>query len=142
MSIPTATLQITINAFNPIGGIYPINATLALTAGDPGIFSLQNGETLMITLPSQQTVQLTYQLPDPRYVLLGLALGNAKGSAGRTEFPTITLNRDPNCSQMFVTDSALPKFSGVNFTYVILVQEVATGAIGLIDPDVETEIQD
>ncbi len=138
-SIPTATLKITINAFNPIGSVYPINASLTLTSGDPSIFSL-TGDSLLITLPSQQPVQLIYQLPDPRYVLLGLAFTNPKGGVGRTQFPSIIVNRDAASSQMVVNDAAVEKCNGIDFTYVILVQDALTGAIGLIDPDVETDI--
>ena len=140
MSIPTATLQIAISAFRPTGSVFPISATLSLVAGDPGNFSF-NGQTLVITLPSSQNVQLIYQLPDPRYVLLGLAFNPVQGGVGRVEFPTITLNRNPSCSQMFVTDAALPQLSGVDYSYVILVQEAATGAMGVIDPYIETDIE-
>jgi hypothetical protein len=141
MSIPTVTLAVTINAFRPIGSVYPIDATLAMTAGDPGIFSF-DGETLIVTLPSSQPVQIIYQLSDPRYVLLGIAFSPPKGGVGRVEFPTVTLNRNPVWSQMFVVDAAYSQLSGVDYPYVVLVQEVASGAIGLIDPDIETEIQD
>jgi hypothetical protein len=55
------------------------------------------------------------------------------------EFRDVQLNRDPFESQMTVTDSCNPIFDGQDFKYVILVQEVKTGNIGLIDPDVETE---
>jgi len=141
MSIPTVTLAVTINTFRPIGSVYPIDATFALTAGDPRIFKF-DGETLLITLPTSQPVQIIYQLSDPRYVLLGIAFTPPKsGGVGRVEFPTITLNRNPEWSQMFVVDAAHRKLSGIDYPYVVLVQEVASGAIGLIDPDIETDIE-
>jgi hypothetical protein len=142
MSIPTTILSVTINTFRPIGCPYPIDATLALTQGDPGIFSF-DGKTLTIKLPSSEQIQITYQLPDPRYVLLGIAFNPpTTGGVGRKEFPLVSLNREAACSQMFVTDMCLEKYNGTSFDYVILVQEVASGNIGLIDPDIETEIQD
>ncbi len=140
MSIPTATLSIQVNSFRPLGSVFSINATLSLAQGDPGTFTF-DGVTLTIRVPAGQPVQIVYQLPDPRYVLLGVAFNPITGSVGRTEFPTITLNRDPNGSQMFVTDNDLARFDGTNFDYVILAQETLTGNIGLIDPEIETEIE-
>ena len=43
---------------------------------------------------------------------------------------------------MTVADACLDRYNGVEFTYVILVQEVATGNIGLIDPGIENESGD
>jgi hypothetical protein len=143
MSIPTATLTVTIDTFRPISSPYPVLATLALTQGDPQIFTYNDQtETLTITLPTSQTVQLIYQLPDPRYVLLGISFSPVKGGGvGRIEFPSVALNRNPTCSQLFVTDTCLEQYNGISFDYDLLVQEVASGDIGLIDPDIETDIE-
>jgi len=40
------------------------------------------------------SVQLTYQLPDPKYVLLGLAFKGPNGGVGRLEFRGVAINRD------------------------------------------------
>jgi hypothetical protein len=137
---PTAVIAVTINAFYPIGAIYPISYQLALAGGDPRIFTLQNGK-LTVRVPVGTGVNIEYRLADPRYVLLGVAF-NPSGpgvGAGRQEFPTVTLNRDINGSTMTVLDKSLPVFLGVDYNYVILVQQVATGFIGIIDPDLEND---
>lgn len=139
-SQPTATITVTIDAFFPIGSIYPISSTLALTAGDPQVFNLSD-DTLTITVPPSTSVVVNYVLNDARYVLLGIAFNPHGPGAGRQEFPSVTLNRTTTNSQMAVTDVSLPAAQGVPYTYVILVQEVATGSIGIIDPDIENEPQ-
>lgn len=137
---PTATLAVTVNAFYPIGAIYPISYQLALASGDPKSFNYANGK-LTITVPVGTEVQINYQLNDPRYVLLGIAFNpNGAGpGAGRQEFPEVILNRTTNGSSMSVTDESLASLQGVDYSYVILVQEVATGCIGIIDPDIEND---
>jgi hypothetical protein len=135
---PTAVLGLTITAFYPTGAIYPISYQLALLSGDPRIFTLQNGK-LTVRVPIGTEVKIQYSLPDPRYVLLGAAFNPNGPGAGRQEFPTVTLKRDVNGSTMVVTDKSLPAFQGIDYTYVILVQQVATGFIGLIDPDLEND---
>jgi len=42
-------------------------------------------------------------------------------------------------SQLTVTDACMNACVGIEYTYVILVQEVASGNIGLIDPGIENE---
>lgn len=135
---PTAVLGVTINAFYPTGAIYPISYQLALLSGDPGTFTLQNGK-LTVRVPVGTEVKIKYQLSDPDYVLVGVAFNPNGPGAGRQEFPTVTLQRNLTGSTMVVTDKSLPAFQGVDYTYVILVQQVATGFIGLIDPDLEND---
>lgn len=135
---PTATLAVTINAFYPIGAIYPVNYQLALVSGNPKAFTLADGK-LTITVPVGTEVQINYQLNDPRYVLLGIAFNPNGPGAGRQEFPEVVLNRTTTGSSMSVFDESLASFQGVDYTYVILVQEVATGCIGIIDPDIEND---
>ncbi len=101
---------------------------------------LEDGK-LTVTVPVNTEVQIDYQLPDPRYVLLGIAFNPNGPGAGRQEFPTVTLNRTVAGSTMSVLDESLPASQGVDYTYVILVQQVATGFIGMIDPDIENEPQ-
>lgn len=135
---PTAIIGVTINAFYPIGAIYPVSYQFALLGGDPRIFTLQKGK-LTVRVPIGTEVKIEYRLADPRYVLLGVAFNPNGPGAGRREFPTVTLNRDINGSTMTVLDESLPEFQGIDYTYVILVQQVATGFIGIIDPDLEND---
>jgi len=154
----SATVLLKINSFLPMSGVWgegpSIQAYIAPPKDiSPGpepaspIFTTKtkkSGQSIVINVPNAYPgrVQLIYQLPDPRYVLLGLAFRGPNGGVGRVEFRDVALIRDPFGSQMTVTDSCDPNFDNVDFQYVILVQEVATGNIGLIDPDVETEDDD
>lgn len=145
----SATVLLAINNFVPMTGIYgespSIDATISppndiSPVPSPGVFS-GDGESITITVPANYmgSVQLIYQLPDPRYVMLGAAFKGPNGGLGRLEFRSVGLSRDPYGSQMVVTDSCVDKCNDVEFSYVILVQEVGTANIGLIDPGIKTE---
>lgn len=145
MSPLAATLNFTINRFRPMGGIFPISATMELGTVTPENFTV-HGKNLNISLPNGYSgaVTLTFQLNDNAHVLLGIAFAaNEEGSTslGRTEFPTVALTRLGNSSTMVVSDSCTPSQNGVRFNYVILVQSVRTGEIGIIDPEIETDIE-
>ena len=140
-----ATLNITINQFRALGGIFPVSATMTLAPGTPDAFTI-HGKNVTIELPQgqQSSVTLTFVLPDPNYVLLGIAFAsNTKGSSslGRTEFPSVAITRNSQGSSMVVTDSCDPSQNAVRFNYVIMVQSVNTAEIGIIDPDIETEVE-
>jgi hypothetical protein len=145
----TATVQIQINAFNPIAPGGPsINATLSLPTPGPGsqtVFNQSTPTQLVVTTPKGYVglVQVTFQLADPNNVLLGISVDpttTPKGSSvGRTEFPSILINRDSSGSQLTVTDACLGNYANIDFDYVILVQNVPTGQIGIIDPDWDDE---
>ncbi len=148
----TATVLLSIEKFVPMStGEFAVSTSIVATINPPTdtspppkttvpVFS-GDGQSITITVPNgyKGSVQLTYQLPDPRYVMLGLAFKGPDGGVGRLEFRDVVVYRDPYGSELTVTDSCMQEFSGVTFAYVILVQEVATAAIGLIDPDVDTE---
>lgn len=147
----SATVLLTINNFVPMTGIYgqspSIDATIAPPKDvspppypSPPVFS-GDGQSIKITVPKGYTgsVQLIYQLPDPRYMLLGVAFKAPNGDVGEMEFRDVSINRDAYGSQMTVTDSCVSECDHVTYSYVILVQEVATANIGLIDPEIETE---
>jgi len=148
----TATTVLTINAFVPMSGIVGQSPTINATIAPPINTSVPppnqatpvftgDGQSITVTVPTGYTgaVELTYQLPDPRYVLLGLAFKSSIGGAGRLQFRTIVINRDPTGSQLTVTDACVPALDEIDYHYVILVQEVDTGNIGLIDPDIDNE---
>jgi len=146
----TATVQITINQFVPMNGLIQespsIDATLAApvnTSPQPQtpVFS-GTGEQIVITVPTgyEGKVSITYQLPTSDYVLLGFSFVNPNGGAGRLQFPGVEIERDPTGGDATVICSCAPDCYNVNYSYVILIQEVATGNIGLIDPMVVVEI--
>jgi hypothetical protein len=149
----TATVLLEIEEFIPMTGsftespsiiakIYPPTDTSPPPPAEPPVFS-GDGQTITITIPKgyQGSVQLTYQLPDSKYVLLGAAFKGPDGGVGRLEFRDVIVDRDPYGSQMTVTDACMHTADSVTFAYVILVQEVSTANIGLIDPEIETENQ-
>ena len=153
----TATVRITINNFVTIPN-GSIGATLTAPTDtsppvnppiNPPVFSGDGQNQININVPPSRPapVQLTFQLPDTNYVLLGLAFQgtnpkptpNANSGAGRLEFRSISIQRDAYGSQLTVTDSCRAMFMEVVYDYVILVQKVGTLEIGVIDPDIETE---
>lgn len=151
----TATILITIDQFVPMNGVVAQSPSIVAQLSPPrdtsasqppgGSVFAGNGESIVVTLPPTYvgSVLLTYQLPNPAYTLIGIAFRptpTPKGTdVGRQEFRTVNIQRDPFGSQMTVTDASLRALSGIDFNYVILVQEVASGNIGLIDPDIETD---
>lgn len=146
----TATVQLTINQFVPMNGIVKQSPSIGATIAAPVNTSPQpqtqvfsgDGQTITITVPKgyEGKVSLTYQLPDPNYVLLGFAFDAPDGDPGCLQFPGIEIERDPTGGDATVICSCDPDYNNVDYSYVILVQEVASGNIGLIDPDVEVSI--
>jgi hypothetical protein len=149
----TANVLLAVQEFVPMTGVFgqspammatisPPRDTSATPAPQP-VFS-GDGETITVTVPNKYvgSVEITYQLPDPRYALLGLAFKGPNGGVGRVEFRSVSIKRDVYGSQITVTDACVERYNGVEFTYVILVQEVASGNIGLIDPGIENESGD
>lgn len=148
----TATVLIEIETFVPMSaGLFAEGDTIKAHINPPKdtspppypatpVFS-GDGQSITITLPDKYkgSVQLTYQLPNPKYVLLGAAFKNPNGGVGREEFRDVGVERDIYGSQMVVTDECIEECNGVTFAYVILVQEVESAAIGIIDPDVDTK---
>jgi hypothetical protein len=146
----SATVLLSIQEFVPMTGIFGQSPAIVAVVNPPEDISpppypetpvfAGDGQSITITVPTDYlgSVQLIYQLPDPKYVLLGAAFRSPNGGAGRLEFRSAAVSRDPYGSQMVVTDACIAECNGVEFSYVILVQEVSTGNIGLIDPDVET----
>jgi hypothetical protein len=130
-----ATLQLTISKFRPIGGVFPITASMVLNPPVSGISI--DGKNVTIQLPAGP-LQLNFTLNDPDHVLLGVAFASnvMLGSIGRSTFPTILINRTAEGSSMTVTDQ---NSKDARYDYVILVQSLASGEIGLIDPAIENE---
>lgn len=135
MPTPNATLTIQIDQFRPLGGVFPITATLALTAGDPTIFTLVSNE---LKIRSTQPTQITFSLPDPGHTLLGVAfdyVGN-QVRLGVNEFPTVLVQRGSQGSSLTVTDQG--QVQGP-YAYLLLVQSLRTGEIGVIDPSIDND---
>lgn len=147
----SATVLIAIEKFVPMTGDFDESPSIIAKIAPPtdisppphpetDVFS-GDGESITITIPKgyQGSVQLIYQLPNPQYMLLGAAFKCDSTSVGQVEFPTMAISRDPYGSTMVVTNACTHSSDGKEYQYVILVQEVASANIGLIDPDIETK---
>lgn len=136
---PNATVNVAIQQFRPLGGIFPITATFALDPSTPQPpFELRGKSIIVHTMAP---TSITFQLNDPNYVLLGVAFeadGTATPSSGRGQFPQITIQRSQGGSSLQVQDQGTTQNP---YSYLLLVQQVATGEIGLIDPSIENEPQ-
>jgi len=151
----TATTQITIVKFVPVVEFPTNGACTEATISPPVNTSPQppdqktpvftgDGQSITITVPADYhgATQLTYQLFDPRYVLLGIAFKGPVAGCGREEFNQLDIYRDETSSQIIVTDTCDREFSGVEYQYIILIQDSETGAIGIIDPEIDTEVEE
>lgn len=145
----SAKIEITINQFTPTNGIIGSGNSVAATLSAPvnissdpvpGTFT-GDGQNLTVNVPPNYDgqVQLNLQLNSPHYILIGVAFTPTSGRLGRTQFPVIANNRSSAQSLLTITDSCDPAESQFNFNYGIIVQQVSTGQIGIIDPRVETD---
>lgn len=145
----TASVALQITNFVPLNGGAPgaQNCTQAsfgpvvpTSPGADAVFSNGSGSSITVTPPPGYTgsARITFQLPDPTYVLLGVAF--TAPTAGRSEFRTVSIDRDRTGSQLSITDACLPApFSGIDYQFVILVQQIGSNLIGAIDPDITTD---
>ena len=137
----SATFNITIHTFRPLGGVFPITASMAPAPSNPPSITISEKN---ITVKGKCPVQLIFTLQnppnEPGYVLLGVAFAanQADVTVGMHTFPTILIDRLPKSSSMTVTDQ--PQDVGKqHYGYVILIQSIATGEIGIIDPAMRNE---
>lgn len=128
-----ATVSITINQFRALGSIFPISAGYSLVQASPGV-ALTPSNTLVVA--SNQAATLVFQLSSPGYVFVGATFdSDAPGTdVGTTEFPTVTINRSSAGNSLTINDANVSQDSGVAYSYILLVQNTVTGAIGIIDP--------
>jgi hypothetical protein len=136
--------SIKINQFRPLGGIMPINATITLKPPLDPVFSI-HGNNITIKIPKGDTspVEMVFKLHSTQYLLIGIAFTDPRGGVGQDEFPVVKLEPDvvgaKTFRKMSLLDADGPQDQGVFYDYVILVQSVATGEIGIIDPGVESD---
>jgi len=145
----SAQIEITINEFTPTNGVIGSGSSITATLSDPlnispdpvpGMFG-GTGQNLVVTVPPTYggEVKLNLLLNDPLYILIGVAFTLSDGRLGRTEFPVIANNRSSGQSLLTITDSCDATESQINFNYGIVVQQVSTGQVGIIDPRIETD---
>lgn len=128
----SVTLAVTVAQFRPLGGVFPITATYAIVSASPGV-TVTGAD---ITIQSSQPATVAFQLTDPAYVFVGATFdADVSGTqVGTTEFPLITINRTSLGNTLTVADANVAKDAGTAYNYILLVQNTATGEIGIIDP--------
>jgi len=151
---PTGVLTVTVTQFRSLGAITELQATLTDWTGfqvPPNVPMPQPPPTLTmdgdnVTICSQYPVRLIFNLPDPRYLLVGVAWkADVTNSVGEKTFPDVLVKRDCNVPSPYKPD--LPGGSCLtisdnandpgNYDYVLLIQEVSTGEIGFYDPGMD-----
>jgi len=137
----TAIINVTINQFRPLGGVFPVTAAMELVAPVPGVV-FNNGN---IVIRTKDPVTLVFQLTGPDFVFVGTAFNTDEPAVdlGVDEFPTVKINRTPTRgllpNSLSVVDANLQKSDGNDYSYVLLIQSTRTGEIGMIDPTVSNE---
>ena len=137
----TATINVTITQFRSLGGVFPISNVMSLAAPNPNV-TVRNGN---IVIKGTEPASLIFQLTSPDFLFVGAAFNanEQKPDVGALEFPMVTINRSPtnnlppNC--LSVVDANKPQNLGREYSYVLLVQNVATAEIGIIDPGMVNE---
>lgn len=148
-ALPTDSVTINIEKFRPLGGVFPISATMVLTPGVTQDFPITiDGTNITVEPPAGVPVQLEFRLLDPNHILLGVAFATDStiAPAGQTTFPDIDIQRMvspegvPAGSRMIVIDNPQGTTPQI-FNYVILVQSVTSGEIGIIDPRIVNDVR-
>ena len=156
-SLPTGMLTVTVTQFRSLGALTELQATLSDWSGfhtRPGVPMPEPPPTLTltdnnVTISSTGPIRLIFNLPDPRYVLLGVAwqADVRDNCVGEKTFPTVFIERDSSAqpwwqpvnspgSFLTVTDNAQ---NPGHYEYVLLIQDVSTGEIGMFDPGMDNE---
>lgn len=145
-AIPTAQFSIGITTFRPLGGVFPITAKIGLTPGtEPDFPVTVDGTNITLEPPAGVSVKLVMRCLQPGYLLLGIAFASdtAISAVGQTTFPDINVRHIlsdagvPVGSELAIIDHPMiPEGEEQVFDYIILVQDVASGEIGIIDPEI------
>ena len=156
--LPTGALTVTVTQFRSLGAITPLQAKIGGWTGFemPGKMPMPQPEPTLtltddnVTITSQYPIRLIFNMPDPRYVFSGVAWeAVVVNHVGENTFPDVLLLRTgcmpepyghlvPAGSCLIITDNAQEPG---NYNYVLLIQDVETGEIGMLDPGMDNHPQ-
>lgn len=151
----TGAIAVTIDQFYPLGSLngniqFTMTPTINVPPPEPGMpwlkMSFQTPNIITVTpMNFSGNVQLTYTLVDPDHLLIGVgfnAIDTALTGAGVSTFPTISFDRAMVGSSwqtdMIVLDT-LAAGVATTYSYFIIVQEVSSQTLGIIDPVIVNE---
>ncbi|WP_438480970.1 hypothetical protein [Oleiharenicola lentus] len=158
--LPTGMLTVTVTQFRSLGALTELQATLSDWTGfytAPGVPMPQPPPTLTLSdndvaISSTGPIRLIFNLPDPRYVLLGVAwqADVRQNNVGEKTFPSVFIERDACVDASFKSGLSSGTFLTITdnaqnpgyYEYVLLIQDVSTGEIGMFDPGMDNEGQD
>jgi hypothetical protein len=155
MAEKTATINVLITQFRPLGSVMAISADMTLGAHDPEITMPDNTKSVRMRLKPADTAKLTFRLATDDYLLIGIAFSrrdpvltgaNAGDNAAQIEFPEVVITTVAGANgapgkfrHMTLTNAHVAASDGAVYDYAIVVQHAHNGVIGIIDPDIETE---
>lgn len=132
----TAKILITINKFRPLG-VVPCTATYTLGENPDGIIAVRPEGSKNIFVKradAEPEINIAFQVLKADYNFLGIAFSNASNDIGLTTFAKIEIANDGVYRVMTVHDA---RSSVTNYDYVIIVQHVESGIVGIIDPELD-----
>src|SRR5688500_6618248 len=89
----TATINVTITQFRPLGGVFPISNVMTLAEPNPYV-TIRDGN---IVVKSRDPATLIFRLTSVAFLFAGVSFdaNSPKTDVGALEFPTVTINRSP-----------------------------------------------
>jgi len=150
-TVKAAVLAVNVTKFRAVGVVLT-SATFSLVSGDPDYFHT-DGVNIWITIPKgapkNLDIEIAFQTDASQYLLIGIAFNKTQfdpGVEGALEFPFIGISRLEQAnapmnaiSELRVKDAHVKDRMGVNYDYYLMLQEVASGSIGVIDPPIDTQ---
>ena len=91
-----------------------------------------------------EPMKLKFYLTNRKYLLQGIAFSNrdqgAGNNLGQAAFTTIEIGPEPGTNERVLTvTNARGVGKKQSYDYLILIQQVSDGAVGIIDPEMENE---
>jgi hypothetical protein len=154
-----AIFEIDVLKFRPIGSLTTTTIKMTLVGAAPiageegvglpsGVFLI--GNYMIRTKPFKNNaddptpaMQVKFRVKTPGYLLQGIAFSNRtnpdpSNNLGQKNFTEISIAPE-NGSRVLTVTNARAIGARQSYDYLILIQEVATGGIGIIDPEWENE---